>query len=154
MTTVREIMTKKIYGCRIGAPLSEAAQIMWDHDCGAVPILDEHERPIAMLTDRDICMAAHFSGQPLSALTVGGAMSKQLWSCGPDDTIEAAEAIMRERQIRRIPVVDDERLVGIVTMNDLVRAAADHEPFDEVEATMAAIGRPRFGEDGSYASLV
>lgn len=152
-----DIMTKDVYACRVGDTLSKAAQMMWDHDCGAVPIVDAQSRPIGMLTDRDICMAAQFSGKSLAAIRVEEAMSKQLFSCNPDDTVEAAEAIMRERQVRRIPIVEFDMLVGILSMNDLVRAATEKKTrrgvrADKVDATLAAICQPRMHAGNGRAS--
>jgi len=62
---------------------------------------------VAMITDRDVCMAAYTTGRPLTALHVYDAMSRELHTCEPGDSVADAEAIMRENQVRRLPVVDD-----------------------------------------------
>jgi predicted transcriptional regulator len=148
MAKLSEIMTKDIQFCRVGDTLSKAAQMMWDHDCGCVPIVDGKDKAVGMLTDRDICMAAQFNGKPLDAINVENAMSKHLFSCKPDDTIEDAEAVMREQQVRRVPILDESKLVGMLSMNDLVRAATEkrwHKAVraELVDTTLAAISQPR-----------
>src|SRR5690606_28351921 len=65
---VRELMTRDVQVCGPRDDLNRAAQIMWDHDCGVVPVVDSERRPIGMVTDRDVCMAAYTQGKPLSAI--------------------------------------------------------------------------------------
>jgi CBS domain-containing protein len=60
--------------------LAAAAAVMWDHDCGCVPVVDSENRPIAMLTDRDVCMAAYTQGLPLRAMSVSSAASKGIFT--------------------------------------------------------------------------
>jgi CBS-domain-containing membrane protein len=104
-----------------------------------------------MITDRDICMAAHFQGGSLRDLKVKNAMSKGVCTCKPSDTIAKAEQAMRSNQIRRLPVVDSEnRIVGILSLNDIAAeaeaeaGAKKHEvKFNEVGRTLTAICRHR-----------
>jgi CBS domain-containing protein len=124
---------------------------MWDCDIGSVPVIDEAERVVGMITDRDICMAAYTRDQRLAEISVDQAMSRKVFSCRPDEDIEIAERLMQKEQIRRLPVTDyNQRLVGVVSLNDIVREAARqrHQRLPqvaegEVVATMAAIGAPR-----------
>jgi CBS domain-containing protein len=103
-------------------PLATAARLMWEEDCGVLPVLDGEERVIAMITDRDVCMAAYTQGLPLEAIPVSSAMSSQLFAVRPNDPVALAEKQMGERQIRRLPVIDaDGRALGILSMNDLAR---------------------------------
>ncbi len=145
---VRETMAKEVWTCRAHEPLAAAARIMWDHDVGAVPVLDVGGKPAGIITDRDICMAAYFTGKPLDEEPVGAHMSTQLFTTTPADRVEAAEEIMRSKQIRRLPVVDAAgQLVGMVSLSDLARASAERgrkavEP-SEVLSTLAAIAQPR-----------
>jgi CBS domain-containing protein len=123
---------------------------MWDCDCGSLPVLDEDGRVIAVVTDRDVAMTALFRDSPPSSLPISQAMSKDIHFCRPDDNVSSAEQIMRTCQIRRLPVLDDDRhLVGLISMADIVRrTAADRGSrrdmvLDEVTATMAEICTPR-----------
>ncbi|HJL41287.1 MAG TPA: CBS domain-containing protein, partial [Myxococcales bacterium LLY-WYZ-16_1] len=120
----KEIMSRPVVTCRPGDTLNEAARLMWEHDCGALPVVDDADRIVGMITDRDICMAAYTQGAPLWALPVERSMAHKVYSCHPDTPIEEAAVSMRAQRIRRLPVVDgDEQLVGMVTLGDLARHA-------------------------------
>ena len=155
---VQELMTRHLVVCGPSDSLSRAAQIMWDRDCGCVPVVDEGGRPTAMITDRDICMAAYTRGGRLSDLTVSKAASHRLVAVRPDDEIATAEQLMRQFQIRRLPVVDDAgTLVGLVSMNDLARHARrghrGHELSAEgVTKTLAAVCSPPVREGATSNS--
>ena len=153
MLRVQQMMTQNVHCCRAEDSLECAASVMWEKDVGVVPVVDDAGRAIAMLTDRDVCMAAYTQGKALGELRVGDAMSKSLFGVHPTDPVSEAENVMREQQVRRVPVVDaDGRLVGILSQGDLVLEAARERESPrkelsavEVTATLAAIGRPRFG---------
>ncbi len=150
----KHIMSQPVAVCQLSDNLEQAARLMWEDDCGAVPVVDSAGRAVAMLTDRDICMAAYTQGKPLHQIGVSTAMSKSLQSCLPDDTLERAEQLMMEHQLRRIPVLDyDGHPLGILALNDLARAANHQHPaapagLDGVSLmtaarTMAAVCAPR-----------
>ena len=123
---VKDIMTTNVRKCFTSDSLATAAQLMWEHDCGCVPVLNEDARVVGMITDRDICMAAFFQGTPLSGIKVSTVMSRQLFDCTSDDDLSAAERIMREKKVRRLPVLNqDGRLVGLVSLSDIARRADD-----------------------------
>ena len=122
---VKHLMTDEAHTCRPYDALSRAAQILWEHDCGCVPILDEDSKVVAMLTDRDICMAAYLQGGSLSDLEVSCAMSDGVLSCRPNDPIATAENHMRSNKVRRLPVIDDDgHLLGLLSLSDLAREAS------------------------------
>jgi len=122
---VAELMVEEVTACSPDDALNRAAQIMWENDCGCVPVVDRAARLIAMLTDRDICMAAYTRGGTLKDIKVSAAMSSELFACKPDDDLLEAQKMMRERQVRRLPVSDDKgRLVGVLSLNDVARAIA------------------------------
>jgi CBS domain-containing protein len=151
LMTVGDLMTRDVKTCRSEDSLDVAARIMWDHDCGCVPVVDDTERVVGILTDRDVCMAAYTQNAPPGALRVSGAMSKQVHACRPEDTVLVAEKIMRTHRVRRLPAVAmDGRLVGILSINDLAREAVrEHAPQtrevgpEAVTETLAAICEPR-----------
>jgi CBS domain-containing protein len=119
---VSDLMTKEIKACHRHDSLNRAAQIMWENDCGSVPVVDSDSKVIGMLTDRDICMAAYTQGIALVDASVASVMSRDVCVCNPSDNISAAAERMRERQIRRLPVVDkDQRLIGILSVSDIAR---------------------------------
>jgi CBS domain-containing protein len=120
---IRDLMTRQVASVRANDSTAVAARLMWDCDCGVVPVVDDDGHAIAMLTDRDICMAALMRDRAPSAIAVSDAMSRDLQSCGPDDNVEAAERLMRAHQVRRIPIVDrDRRPIGLLSLADIVRA--------------------------------
>jgi len=121
---VAELMTRNTTSIRVDQTLAEAAQSMWDRDCGALPVLlEDGSRVIGMITDRDICMATWSRNCAPSALRVVDAMSQSLVHCSERDSIASAEALMQSKQIRRLPVVDDQaRLVGVLSLADIARA--------------------------------
>jgi CBS domain-containing protein len=118
------LMTQKPATCRPDDTLAEAARTMWEADVGCLPVIDFEGCPIAMITDRDICMAAYTQGVPLSASHVSSAMSRRLVSVTEKAKLSEVEALMQKHQIRRVAVVDVAgQLVGIVTLGDIARHA-------------------------------
>jgi CBS domain-containing protein len=148
---VDQVMTKEPKVCRPSDSLNEAARLMWEHDCGCVPIVDDAGRAVGIVTDRDLCMAAYTRGLPLREVRVGEIMSQPVVSCAPDSAIESAEALMGRHQVRRLVVVGfDDRLVGVVSLGDLARAArqpghghARGLSAHALEDTLAAVCQPR-----------
>jgi CBS domain-containing protein len=122
--TIESIMTSKPAVCGLTSNLAEVAQVMWEGDCGCVPIVDDARRVIGMVTDRDICIAASTKDRPPSRIQVSELPRADVIVCRPDDAVSAALALMRTRRVRRLPVTaPDGELVGIVTLNDAVLAA-------------------------------
>jgi CBS domain-containing protein len=145
---IEQLMTQPALTCTTSDMLNAAAQLMWEYDCGVVPVVGEDGRLAGILTDRDICMAAYTRGQPLHEIPVSAAMSTQVFSCSPQESIEAAERLMSRMQVRRVPVVDRQnRPLGVLSLNDLTRHAASARARNgvdrEIVDTLAAICRPR-----------
>jgi CBS domain-containing protein len=145
---IREIMTQPAVTCRDDDTLNTAAQLMWEHDCGAIPVVGGDGRLVGIVTDRDICMASYTKGKPLYEISVGEAMASEPVACHPDEPLETAERLMAERQIRRVPIVDSaQRPLGLLSFNDIARAASAGKKKNglgrEVVDTLAAICKPR-----------
>jgi len=148
---ISEIMSKPAVTCEAGDSLSVAAQAMSARDCGAIAVTGEHGRLVGMITDRDICMATHTRGVAPDAISVSDVMARRVTSCHADDSAAVAEGMMRDKQIRRIPIVDDAgRPIGMLSQSDLARNAASAPRQNAVEKdfihTMAAISQPRAPE--------
>ena len=143
---VDEIMTHPVTTVSVDARLNEVARLMWDRDCGVIPLVNGEGRLAGIITDRDIAMAAYTQGKPLAEIAARSAMAADVLSCPAAASVETAERVMSEGRVRRVPVVDnDGRPVGLVSMNDLARlasrrhkAAVDRELVD----TLAAICEP------------
>jgi CBS domain-containing protein len=148
---VQSLMTRNPKYCSADESLSAAAYKMWEGDIGSIPVVDAEQRVIGMITDRDICMAGCFRDRPLAEIRVQEAMASKIVACRPDDDVKAAERLMRDNQIRRLPIIDrDGHLLGVVSVNDLTRKAASDRHLTSpqvgetgVVTTLAAIGAPR-----------
>lgn len=152
----KTIMSRNPITCGQDDPTSAVAQRMWEHDIGALPVVDGAGRAIGMITDRDIAMAAYIQGKPLDQITVRSAMSNQLRSVRPDAPVTEAEQLMQQHQIRRIAVVDDGgRPVGMLSLNDLARRAGPSRGAtvsqDELAQTLRAVCQPRSGSPQPHA---
>jgi CBS domain-containing protein len=147
-------MTTDVTSVASDQSLDAAAQLMWDRDCGAIPVREAgSSNVIGMVTDRDICMATWSKGEAPARIRVADAMSSRLFSCSPNDSIATAESLMRANKIRRVPVVDAEgRLAGIVSLADIAKRVGG-APFrgdpdlapEQFAHTIAAICEERAG---------
>lgn len=151
---VKELMTTKVVSIRRNQSLSDAARLMWDCDCGSIPVMEESgQRIVGMVTDRDICMACWSQDRAPSSLLVADATSRELFACSPEDSLAYAGDLMRAKQIRRVPVIDSERrLIGILSLADIAaecrrpgRASNELAPT-EIASTLANICQPRSSE--------
>ena len=155
---VRDLMTSEVASVRRTDHLDRAVRHMERRNCGTVPVVDDDERVVGMVTDRDVCLTALRTDRPLSALAVEEAMSRELFACGPDDTIDEVERVMGLHQIRRMPVVGDGgKLVGILSLDDIAREAYREEdlfapPVSEqaVGRTLGQISRPHLIQGGGF----
>jgi len=149
---VEQLMTKLVTTCKPEDTLDRAAQLMWDQDCGCLPVCagDGVNRVTGVITDRDICMSALFQGKPLRDLRVSDAMSRQVHVCRAGDSLFDAEQTLRKAQIRRLPVVDEQGLlIGMITLADLAREAEREQTNpkpditgNEIGVTLASICEP------------
>lgn len=145
---IQNIMSKPVVVCGQSETLNEAARLMWDHDCGVVPVVGDDGRIAGIVTDRDICMAAYTKGRTLGSIPITEAMSRKVLSCRADDSLESAGRVMTDNQVRRLPVLDGEdRPVGMVSFGDVVRYASTMVRGvgieDDVIKGFAAISQPR-----------
>ncbi|HZO82191.1 MAG TPA: CBS domain-containing protein [Candidatus Binataceae bacterium] len=142
---VERIMIRDVKTCSANDTLNRAAQLMWENDCGCIPVIaaDGDGRVIGIVTDRDICMAAYTQGRPLFEIPVASAMARKVIACSPTDDLKRAETLMHDNQIRRLPVLDERgRLLGIISINDIAREAARERASRRgaVEVSDAEIG--------------
>jgi CBS domain-containing protein len=122
---VRDLQTSNVQAVNPDTNLAAAAQVMWECDCGVVPVIDSDRNLVGMITDRDIAIATTTRSAAPADIPVRHVMSTgHLHRCAPDDDVRAALAAMGEHRVRRLPVTDRlNRLVGIISLNDLVRSA-------------------------------
>jgi CBS domain-containing protein len=145
----KDIMSRHVWTCTPESNLQEACQVMWEHDCGSVPVVDADGRGLhGIVTDRDACMAVYTQGRGLGEIPVTVAMTGEVQHCLPDDDLATVHEIMRRHRIRRVPVLDGDQLVGIVSLNDMALAAQNGRPVanespSAVGSTLAEICRHR-----------
>ena len=145
----RDLMSHPPITCHVNDAMNLAAHEMWNHDCGAIQVVNDDGKLVGVITDRDICMAAYTQSRPLDELLVNSAMATHVVSVQPHQTLAEVEQLMAAHQIRRIPVVDgDHKPVGMITLNDLARECT--RPSTQmklgslgVTTTLAAICQPR-----------
>ncbi|HYC76080.1 MAG TPA: CBS domain-containing protein [Planctomycetota bacterium] len=147
---VKDVMSTGVATCPVSRTLADAAKIMWDHDCGIVPIVEDggEGKVIGTLTDRDACMAAYIKDRKLGDIAIADVIQQPVATCGPNDPVESALGVMRDRQIHRVPVVDKVgKLVGIITVKDVAAFAASSHATngfrEQVLQTLIKICQPR-----------
>lgn len=125
---VRDIMTREPQCVTQNEKLGRVAKMMRDEDCGAIPVVaGENDRKIiGMVTDRDIVVRVVADGKNPTDIPVEIAMTKEVYSVKEDDSVESVFKIMSDRQVRRVPVVDqNDRLIGIVAQADIATESSD-----------------------------
>ena len=123
---VKEVMTTGAKVCALTDNLSLAAGLMWENDCGILPVVAEGEKVVGLITDRDICMAANLQNRSLWNIAVEDVISGDVYACESDDDIRSALKTMQEHRVRRLPVVNgDGTLAGVLSMNDVVLKAEE-----------------------------
>ena len=132
--TVRDVMTTDLVTCPSSAPVMDAAGQMRDRNIGDVLVVDDGSVR-GIVTDRDIVVRCVAEGGDVREATVGDVCSGELTTVPSDASIEEAARIMRDNALRRLPVVDDGKPVGIVTLGDL---AIDADPSSALGAISAA----------------
>lgn len=149
---VKELMRSNVHCVPSTAPARQAALMMSEADCGALPVTSLDGTLLGMVTDRDILLAAAREDVALSEISVEQAMSEEVFSCQGEDDIHVLEGIMCRNQVRRVPVTDaGGKVIGIVSLADLARvqsAAPTHDARPDrqvVAATLQAIVTPSGG---------
>jgi CBS domain-containing protein len=124
--SVRELMTPNPTCVSPEAAVSEAVRLMESEDVGSLPVVEGDEL-VGVVTDRDVALRIVGAGRDPGATTVGEIQSRDPVTVGPEQDLSEALSEMARHQVRRLPVVDGRRLVGVVAQADVAREAADHE---------------------------
>lgn len=124
---VREVMTRPVVAVRSSQWLTEAAMLMKADDLDALPVISD-DRVIGILTDHDIVVRVIAEGLDPHAVRAGEVASRPVVAARPDDDTDVAVHLMAQHGVRRLPVVEDARLVGIVSHGDVVAAAEAESP--------------------------
>lgn len=125
MTTAREIMTADPHTLREGQSVVDAARLMRDQGVGAVPVVAQDGSLTGIVTDRDLAVGPLADGADPAATTVGSLAHGIVSTVGPEEDIDRIVDTMGDQQIKRLPVLEDGTLVGIISEADLARHVAD-----------------------------
>ncbi|MFN2581298.1 MAG: CBS domain-containing protein [Candidatus Dormibacteria bacterium] len=135
--TVRDVMTANPRAVDANDPIIDAARIMRDDDVGAVIVKQDGGRVAGIVTDRDIVVRALADDRDPGETSVGEIASKDLVALSPDDTLERAADVMREKSVRRLPVMQGEQPVGIVSIGDLAIENDSESALADISAAPA-----------------
>ena len=142
---VKEIMSSDPRFCDLNASLADAAKMMWENDCGILPVLKDGKEIVGLITDRDVCMGVAMRDCNPCGISVEEVITGAVYSVAPDDDVHQALETMQEHRVRRLPVVDDDgQLTGMLSINDVTLRAeeagkAQDLSFSDVMTTYKAI---------------
>lgn len=141
---VFEVMTIDVGFCYADDNLTKAAQIMWEKDCGVVPVVDAEKRIVGVITDRDIAIAAATRNRRPSSIKAGEMYFRELKTCAMEDDVKDALKRMRKYKIRRLCVTnEDGELLGIVSLSDILVKAGEKKSVRKlIFSTLEAIAKP------------
>ena len=132
MTTVADVMTPGVETTTSSQALQDAARTMREGDFGSMPVVDDG-RLVGILTDRDIVVRGVAEGLDPSVARVGDVASRTPVAVAPDQDLDEAMELMAEHRVRRLPVVDDGRLVGVVSQADVALEAKEKKTGEVVQ---------------------
>jgi CBS domain-containing protein len=131
---VRDAMTRDPYTIRPEASTMEAARLMAEGDVGAIPVVDAENRLLGIVTDRDVAVRVVAVGRDPRSTRVDEIASTRVSPAYPDETLSEAMEQMAYRQVRRLPVLEDERVVGMLAQADIVHEVRDKQAGQLVDA--------------------
>lgn len=147
---VKDVMVATPACCTAETNLGAAAEILWNRNCGILPIVNAQQKVIGVVTDRDLCIALGTRNRLPGEITVDDVTTNKVFACKPNDDIRTALATMAQAKVRRLPVVNTEGwLEGILSMDDVVLHSQTKLPgrpsdlsHDEVVETLKELYRP------------
>jgi len=137
---VKEIMTAKPASCTPEMPLQKVARMMVENDCGEIPVVDSSDSfiPVGVITDRDIVCRTLAKGLNPLDMTVSECMTTPILSVPSEADLNECYKIMQDNQIRRVPVVDDGKCVGIVSLADVAQRVSKKDSGQILQEVSAA----------------
>jgi CBS domain-containing protein len=151
---VQDAMNENVKFCQPDTNLAEATAMMWEYDCGALPVVVDGGKAIGVITDRDLAIAAGTKNRPASEIQVGEVMSRNLFAASAEDDLHTALTLMRKEKVRRLPVTNPEGVLkGILCLNDVALLAehpdvktASQVTYEDVVRTLKALCEHRHHE--------
>ena len=118
---VKDVMMRTPASCDATTNLGAAVEILWNRNCGILPVVNSHGKVIGVVTDRDLCIALGTRNRLPGKVTVGQVISWEVFTCKPGDDIRDALDTMAREKVRRLPVINETgQLEGILSMDDVV----------------------------------
>ncbi len=147
---VQDVMMGTPATCNSGTNLGAAIEILWNRNCGILPVVNAENQVVGIVTDRDLCIALGTRNRLPGEITVAEVVSGKVFSCKPADDIQTALATMAQEQVRRLPVINVEgKLEGILSMDDVTlhaepRTSGKHPElsFEDVAVTLKKLYAP------------
>lgn len=148
---VKDVMVRTAASCGPETDLGQATEILWNRNCGILPIVDSQQRVIGVVTDRDLCIAMGTRNRLPGEISLAQVASGKVYACRPEEAIPVALQVMAQHKVRRLIVVDGQGgLQGILSMDDIVLHAepagagkAPEVSADAVIKTLKAIYEPQ-----------
>jgi CBS domain-containing protein len=141
---VFEVMTIDVGFCRLEDNLTKAAEIMWQKDCGIVPVVDAEKHVVGVITDRDISIAAATRNLKTSQIKAGEMNFRPVLVCAGADDVKDVLRRMRKYKVKRLCVTNqDKELLGIVSLTDILLKAGEKKSVRKlIFSTLSAIAKP------------
>lgn len=139
MPNLREIMTDHVFTVNENQSVQEAAAIMSAYNIGAVPVVNSSGQLAGIITDRDIALRTTAQGENATTLVSEAMTAQQIVKGTPEMSVQQAAQLMAEQQIRRLPVVENDQVVGMVALGDL---AVQKQYANEAEQALSSISTP------------
>ncbi len=138
---VRDVMTKAVATIRPDATIKDAAQIMQQHNVGSIPVVDSNGL-VGIVTDRDIVVRNIAEGQDPLSTPVKNVMTSQVTTVTPDEDVHDISRMMATRQIRRVPVIENQKLVGMVSLGDIATTGITNMEASEALTEISKPSKP------------
>ncbi|MFR9727684.1 CBS domain-containing protein [Saccharopolyspora sp. MS10] len=138
MTTAREMMTPGTRCVNTDQTAADAARLMTELGVGALPICGKDDKIKGVVTDRDLVVKVLGRGRDVGSFPAGDLNQAEAVTAGADDSAETVLATMTAHEVRRLPVIDGGRLVGMVSLSDVAKALPNHQVGDLVETLSTA----------------
>ncbi len=138
---VRDVMTKSVATIRPDATIKDAAQMMQQHNVGSIPVVDSNGLQ-GIVTDRDIVLRNIASGQDPMSTPVKNIMTSQITTVTPEEDVHAISQMMASRQIRRVPVIENQKLVGMVSLGDIATTGKTNMEASEALTEISKPSKP------------
>ncbi len=118
---VKDCMCKEVVFVKPDCDTEECAKLMCQNHIGCIPVCDDNKKVVGLVTDRDILLRTIGCGKDIKCTPVSDIMTCNITCCNPEDEVQHVEKEMETNQVRRIPVMENNKIVGILTLGDLAK---------------------------------